>query len=102
MWHRQHWVKYKGKNMSLRVFADAFNVPYEPCLRRYNKGIRDPIKLAYGETATEKPFKLTEEQKEWLGETRCWRSKQEDEWEIACDLIGIPRIFADDLKEAMG
>ncbi len=51
MWHRQHFVKYKGKNMTLRTFADAFNVPYEPCLRRYHKGIRDPIKLAYGETA---------------------------------------------------
>ena len=112
MWRERHYVKFNGKSITVRALADAFGVPYDACLSRYRRGYRDPWKVLFGPEGKPVEFTLTEEQRRWLQDTRWAREGQEPtrgsgghrdgEWEIACDLIGVPRAFAENLKEAMG
>ena len=112
MWRDPKLVEFKGRMVSLKALSEGFNVPYTSVLTRYRRGYRDPWELLYGEGATPQKLHLTEEQKAWLRETKPYRSGQrhiqgywghvDNEWDIACDLIGIPRVFADELKEAIG
>jgi hypothetical protein len=102
---------YKGKRISLSALAEAFNVSYDTCLRRYNAGERDPWKLLFGPNGKPVKFSISDEDIEFLQETRHYRKDQkqvrgrtghsDNEWDIACDLIGIPRIFAKELEEAI-
>ena len=112
MWREPHSVIYNGRKVSLKALAQAFGVSYDSCLHRWNRGYRDPWELMFGEGAGPIKFRVTPEQMKWLRETRACRKGQvqtkkgysriDSEWVIACDLIGIPRVFANELKEAMG
>ena len=107
----KHSVRFRGKLISVKQLAEGFGVPYDSCLRRWHQGVRDPWKILFGEGGKPVEFKVTPEQIEVLQETRYYRRGQEatkgsgghrdSEWTIACDLIGIPRIFSEDLKEAL-
>lgn len=112
MWRDRYCVCVKGKMMSVKALAEAFDAPYMSCLNRFHEGYRDPWEILYGKGAKPKEFHVTQEQIDWLKETEYYRrgqkqlrgkvGHQDREWDIACDLIGIPRVFADELKEAMG
>ena len=111
MWRERHTVRFNGKAISVKQLAEAFGVPYDTCLARYHRGFRNPWEILYGEGAEPMEFKVTQEQINWLRETLAYRKGQvatkgkeghrESEWDIACDLIGIPRVFANNLKEVM-
>lgn len=111
MWRERHCVNFKGRLITVRALAEAFGVPYEACLHRFHRGFRDPWEILFGEGGKPVEFKVTEEQIKWLRETMLYRKGQtatkgknghrDSEWEIACDLIGIPRVFKDELKEAI-
>lgn len=112
MWREPYGVAMNGKRISLKALAEAFGVCYDSCLHRWHRGFRDPWELLYGEGAKPIKITLTDEQLEWLQETKYARSGQtfskgkngvcrDDEWTIACDLIGVPRVFAEEVKEAL-
>lgn len=111
MFGEPHSVYFNGKKVSLKALTIMFNVAYDSCLRRWNMGMRDPWELLFGRGAQPVKFTVTEDDLAWLRETRAYRKGQtattgrhgtkDGEWEIACDLIGIPRVFANELKEAL-
>lgn len=45
------------------------------------------------------PIRLREKDIEWLKETRPARKGTKDEWKIACELLGISKHRADELRE---
>ena len=104
-----HYVEYHGKPISLRKWCALWGKSYNTAICRWRRGIRDKWELI-GFTEPQ-PFQISKEQLEWLRETKYARSGQkkcsiktkchDDEWIIACDLIGLPRRFVDEVKEAM-
>ena len=104
-----HYIEYHGKKISLRKWCALWNVSYNSALSRKKRGVRGKWKLLGFDGP--RPFPVTPEERTWLRETYFARKGQEaksqkykardSEWDIACDLIGMPRIFADELREAM-
>ena len=104
-----HYVEYNGKPMSLKKWCGLWGKSYNTAICRWRRGSRDKWALV-GFTEPQ-PFPISKEQIEWLRETKYARSGQkkcsiktkhhDSEWEIACDLVGIPRRFMDEVKEAM-
>lgn len=92
-------VDFGGEVQSLRKWAEEVGVCYDTVLRRWHVGVRDPDALLEGLDYVRRP--ITPEDIKWLRLTKYARSGQLDEWEIACDLIGVPRARADELKEAL-
>lgn len=112
MWREKHRVNFNGRLISVKALAEAFNMPYDSCLYRFHNGERDPWKILYGPSGTPQTLSLTREQIQWLKETARYRRGQtqtrgrighrDSEWDIACDLIGVPRMFAKDVEAALG
>ena len=104
-----NYITYNGKKMSLRSWARMWGTNYDTALRRWKRGERDIWKLINMDGP--RKFTISKEDREWLKATAFARKGQESfsqkykirdaEWDIACDLIGIPRAFANELKEAM-
>lgn len=92
-------INIDGKMQSLRQWAQDVGVSYDTVLRRWHTGIRDADELLQGLEYVKRP--ITKADIEYLQETKYARSGQADEWQIACDLIGVPRIRAKELKEAL-
>lgn len=109
MFRERRMVEFRGKQISLRSLADAFKVPYRSVLNRWNRGLTDPWELLFGAGAKPQKVRITKEQIAWLKDTKEFREGQtkvrgmdrDDEWEIACDLIGLPRVFVEEVKEAL-
>ena len=94
-------VTVNGHKYSLyewcKMFESCGGGSVQAVYYRWSRGERDPYRLVGVEPT--KPF--TQEDLDWLRETRPYRKGQEDEWEIACDLIGQPHIMASVLKDAI-
>lgn len=97
----------RGKEISLYSWAKRNNANYSIVSSRWNNGIRDPRLLVKGlkNTAVD-PSKLPlppipDDMIEWLELTAFARKGQPDEWEIACELIGIAPYYAEALREFM-
>lgn len=111
MWADVKTTVYKGRKISIRKLTEAYNVNYNAALYRYNQGIRDPWELLFGKGAKPQKITLRKDQIDYLRDTEKYRKGQtrirghighlDDEWDIACDLIGVPRIFSEEVKEAM-
>lgn len=86
-----------GETVSLCRWAAEHGVPLTTVMYRWRCGSRDPMELVYGEQMI-RPRAITPEDVEWLRETRFARIGMRDEWKIACDLIGIPRSRAKELR----
>ena len=84
-------ITVDGKETSLRYWVESQGESYEKALRRWAMGERDPNKLIDGIAKK----KITEEGIKWLRATRWCRRGQPNEWEIACDLIGVPHSMAE-------
>ena len=109
--HGPNYVEINGKLLTLRQLADLYRVPYGRVLYRWRCGLHDPWELIGGPGGKPVPIPLTAEEKSWLHETERARrgmvanstkiGLNVGEWDIACDLIGIPRRFARELREAL-
>lgn len=84
-----------GETVSLRKWASLNGASYDVVRSRWNDGERDPDELVRG-YASFGPINSSEI--EWLKKTRWARKGQADEWLIACDLIGQPRIRAKEIR----
>lgn len=93
-------VSFDGEPMSLKRWAAKHGLSYSTVLYRWNHGFRDFDGLTKGiQPSREAP--ITTADIEYLQETRYARRGQWNEWEIACDLIGIKRYRAPELKRAV-
>ena len=95
-------VIVRNKEMSLYAWADLNSAPRADVDKRWKIGIRDPFKLIQGiKGMSDGGFfpPITEEMIDWLNETAFARKGLPDEWEIACELIGISKVHAERLKE---
>ena len=95
------WLEHGGRRMKLEEWAEEKGVSYSVVHERWKNGVRrfDRLFLPYHALRKTAPrFFLSEEAKEWLRETKFARSGMADEWEIACDLVGISRACAGTLK----
>lgn len=93
----------RGREVFLSDWAEKHNADRVSVEYRWKCGIRDPYKLIQGlsGTAHEEPLELppiTADMIEWLETTKFARSGMEDEWQIACELIGIEPKYAEQLK----
>ena len=91
-----------GQRVSLSKLARDNDISYNVMADRYRHGIRDPMNLVYGSTGKRpykiKPRKIQKREIDWLVETRWARQGQPDEWNIACDLIGVSRSRAKEIQ----
>ena len=98
-------IEHDGKKKTLKAWASELGVPYQTARERWKKGIRqfDRLFCPYHAGRKEPPGKLyvSREALDWLTETRYARAGMPDEWEIACDLIGVSRFHAGTLRGLM-
>lgn len=100
-WHKPLMIKYDGYMFSLAELAYAFNVPYAPAWRRYKRGERDALRVLFGDEEPQKLAPISDADLAYLRETKPARAGQDDEWEIACDLIGQPRCRKGELRRLL-
>lgn len=100
---RGNWriVIVRGKEIPLYEWADLNCAKRVAVESRWNKGIRDPYALIRGLKGTATMPTITKEMVEWLEDTHFARRGSAKEWEIACELIGIHKNFAEQLKAYM-
>lgn len=99
-----------GQPVCLKAWAEKNGLNYTTVLHRWHMGARDPEALKQ-KLPTVKRKPITEEDIRYLQETRYYRRDQlptmgsgghrDSEWVIACDLIGIPRSRAEELRKAV-
>lgn len=92
----KYYVEHDGKHLSLKEWSTLLGVHYATALDRYQRGERDFYKLFKGGCIM--PLRIRDEDIRWLRQTRWARKGQADEWLVACDLIGVPRIYADEIR----
>ena len=92
--------KVNGKLVSLRDWAAHNNVPYSTIHRRWQNGCKTEESLLKGYVSAESA-EFTEQEIEWVKETRFARAGMTYEWKIACDLIGAPRYRAEEMRKAV-
>lgn len=97
-------VEHDGQRKTLKAWANELGAPYMTAHERWKKGVRDfeRLFLPYHALRKKAPgIYLSEETRKWLEETRFAREGMPDEWEIACDLIGVSRLYSLALRRAM-
>ena len=92
-------VEYEGEVYSLRTWCAMNRVGYDRALDRWHAGVRDPIELLYGSKEPPPLRRITDDDIAFLRRTRYAREGQEDEWEIACDLIDQPHIRIPEIRK---
>lgn len=94
-----------GVTRRLPIWARIIGIPEQTVRSRYKRGKRNFAELFCPVYAREKdkeqPFILTGEMRRWLEETHHARRGRPDEWEIACELIGVSRSRAKELEKMM-
>ena len=91
-------IVHDGDCHSLRVWAEMLGVPYRTAQYRYRNGIRD-FDLLFGKGTELRPLNVREQDIEWLRETRYARKGLPNEWKIACELLGISKHRAGELRK---
>lgn len=95
-------VVVDGETIPLLEWADMHRANRKDVVYRWRRGIRDANNLIRGleDTADDEVMpEITRDMLEWLQETKFARSGMVDEWQIACELIGISPEYAESLKE---
>lgn len=100
MFYPEITVMFSGKPQSLKAWCNEMGGCYTTVLYRWHQGIRTPEDLLRGTRLARK--EITKQDLQYLRETRFAREGQPDEWEIACDLIGVPHSRARELKGILG
>lgn len=93
------FIEYDGLQYSLRTWCAANYASYEKALARWHAGVRDPVELLYGKKELPPFHGVTEDDIAFLKKTRRARIGQEDEWKIACDLVGQPHIRIPEIRK---
>ena len=93
-------ITHDGETKSLRQWAAEYGVAYHTAKYRWNNGFRDFDKL-FSPEQIRKPLYIPDWAVEWLRVTHRARAGQSNEWQIACELIGLPVGRAKELKKAM-
>lgn len=93
-------VGFDGENMSLKAWATKHGLPYSSVYHRWQAGIRDPEILKKG-LIGQKQKPISQKDIDYLRETRYMRRGMAYEWKMACDLIGVPRCRAEDVRKAV-
>ena len=93
-------VTFAGFLQSLKSWCNDMGGCYGTIYSRWRRGVRNEEELLMGTRLSRK--EITEDDLEYLRETKYARSGQPNEWLIACDLIGVPHNRAKELKEALG
>lgn len=96
----RYYLTHEGRTLPLREWAAMYNVSYQTAVDRFRKGLSFN-KIFSNVPIKSMPLSVSEENIRWLEKTRYARAGQEDEWQIACDLIGVPRGFAEDLRRLL-
>ena len=95
-------VTHDGVTMPLGSWARLLGANYHACVYRWKLGIRDFDSLMNGwnrdEVSQDQGLSLSKESIDFLKATRYARAGQKDEWIIACDLAGVSRSYAEELK----
>lgn len=101
-------VTVDGVVYKLKEWTEKNHVSYGRAYHRWKRfGWRDPWELIKviqerkDRTTGNRSRQITQEDLDWLRETRPYRKGQPDEWEIACDLIGQPHSKANAIKKAV-
>jgi len=96
------------QKMTLYDWAKKNGTSPETANKRWRRGERDPFKLIGKNQAKKKattkamiPVDISWQTLEYLEQTAWCRKGMPDEWEIACDLAGIPRYHAGYLQWLM-
>ena len=90
-------VTHEGRTMTLEAWARVAGVTVTLARYRWRRGARTYDQL-FGDAPPTSRLTLSPENRKWLEETRPARKGMRDEWKIACDLIGIDRWHAPELK----
>ena len=95
-----HEITHNGETKSMRQWAGELGVNYGAVKWRWQQGIRRFETLFSGGSARN-PLRLTPDDIEWLEYTRKARKGMRNEWEIACELVGLSPYRADELRQFM-
>lgn len=95
-------LTHNGETKSLRRWAEEMGCNYGTVKYRWQIGIRNFDMLfsspwSYGGDH-KTPIVLTKEDIEWLRFTRDARRGMRNEWQIACELVGMSKYKADELR----
>lgn len=93
-------ISHNGERKSLRQWAGEMGVNYGTVKYRWQIGIRDFDMLFQGGDPSS-PDGLTQDDVEWLNFTRKARRGMKNEWELACELVGLSKYQAPALKAYM-
>ena len=93
-------IEHNGEVKSMKQWADELGVNYGAVKWRWQHGVRRFDSLFAGGRARN-PLRLTQADIEWLEFTRKARKGMRDEWEIACELVGLSPYRAEELKQYM-
>ena len=99
MFYPEITVTFSGKPQSLKAWCNDMGGCYTTVLYRWHRGVRTAEGLLQGTRLARK--EITKEDIEYLKETRYARAGTENEWIIACDLIGVPHNRRNELKELL-
>lgn len=91
-------ITHDGDCHSLKVWAEMLGVPYRTAQYRWHNGIRD-FEHLFGKEYPLRSLNIREQDLEWLRETRHARKGMKDEWKIACELLGISKHRAGELRK---
>lgn len=112
-YRNERYVTVDGRQIRLYDWAKMNGCSIGRIDGRWYMGVRDPYELiapSKRKVKTPEPtpvdtepmkMHLTEEQKTWLRETAYARTGMANRWEIACDLLGLPRSAADWVRREM-
>ena len=96
----KHYLSHNGVCKPLKDWAREYDISYSTVLSRFKQGERDFNKLL-SVSGGRVPLRLSEENVSWLKSTRWARKGQPDEWELACDLVGVPHVYVDDIRRIL-
>lgn len=91
-------LTHNGETKSLRRWAEEMGCNYGTVKYRWQIGIRD-FELLFGKEVALRPLNVREQDIEWLKETRYARKGLKNEWQIACELLGINKHRAEELRK---
>lgn len=97
-------LEHDGRRLTLKEWAEKKEIPHSVVHERWKNGVRrfDRLFCPYHALRKTAPrIFLTEEAKAWLRETEFARAGIPNEWEIACDLVGLSRASAGALRRMM-
>jgi len=93
-------ITHNGQTKSMRQWAEDKGINYYTAKYRWQNGCRDFDEL-FSPEPRRKELYVPEWAVNWLRETHRARAGQSNEWQIACELIGLSAGRAKELKRVL-